>query len=81
MKSFLLNNGNFFAQWNRFCEIPATPSAALSYPPYFIIPSVDWLFSNRVLRTRLQPQRLKHRRAFAFSAWPKTQATRYAGGR
>jgi hypothetical protein len=29
----------------------------------------DWLFSNRVLCTRLQPQRLKHWRAYVFSAY------------
>lgn len=31
--------------------------------------AIDWLFSNRVLRTRLQPQPLKHLHAFGFPAY------------
>jgi hypothetical protein len=48
---------------------------------------MDWLYSNPAA-AGLQPQRLKHYRAFAFSAYGRkptkggqVQATRYAGGR
>ena len=30
---------------------------------------IHWLFSNRVLYTRIRPQRFKHRRIFVFSAY------------
>ena len=42
----------------------------------------DWVFSNRVLCTRLHPHRLRHYCAFVFSAYGgKIHAARSAGGR
>jgi len=37
--------------------------------PAAAMETVDWLFSNRVIGTRLQPQRLTHLRAFVFTAY------------